>query len=112
MSRSCTKFLKYISLLLLLTLLFSLIRVRPALAAPCGNGICQESQGETCETCPEDCGACPTPEPEPTPTPGAEPTPTPGGEPTPTPEPGAEPTPAPAPSEEGEAAPAAGAAGG
>jgi len=98
MSNPCPKSFKYIPLIVILTLLLSLLNVSPVFAAPCGNGVCQESLGETCETCPEDCGECPIPEPSPEPTPD--------GEPTPTPEPGATPTPTPAPSEEGEAAPA------
>ncbi|TEU02000.1 redoxin domain-containing protein [Candidatus Woesebacteria bacterium] len=49
----------------------------------CGNGICQPLFPllETCETCPQDCGPCPTPVPTPTPT--SIPTPV----PTPTPQP-------------------------
>lgn len=27
---------------------------------PCGDGVCDEAAGETCETCPADCGECPS----------------------------------------------------
>ncbi|MFH0922580.1 MAG: choice-of-anchor X domain-containing protein [Candidatus Micrarchaeota archaeon] len=37
-----------------------------ALAAPCGNGLC--NPGETCSSCPADCGVCPTVVPTVTPT--------------------------------------------
>lgn len=36
----------------------------------CGNGLCQVNRGETCETCPQDCGPCvPVPPPPPLPVP-------------------------------------------
>ncbi len=41
----------------------------------CGNGVCQASQSETCNTCSADCGACSVPTP--TPPPVSQPTPTP-----------------------------------
>lgn len=53
----------------------------------CGNGVCQSSLGETCSSCPQDCGACSTPTPPPS-------TPTPTPAPSSTPNPSASSTPA------------------
>lgn len=65
----------------------------------CGDGIC--TAGETCSTCPKDCGACPTPNATatPTPTPNATETPTttPNATTTLTPTPTPIPTPTPTP---------------
>lgn len=90
--------LRKVFLVIFASIFITLISTSVVFAAPCGNGICQASQGETCGTCSADCGACPTPTPPPpTPTPTPPPpTPTPvGPTPTPTPQPPATPTPAP-----------------
>jgi peroxiredoxin len=91
MSKVCPK---YILSFFLISIFLVLNLSTPPLveAAPCPNGVCQSSQGENCNTCPQDCGACPTtpptsppttpptqpPQPTPTPGPGSTPTPTPG----------------------------------
>lgn len=30
-----------------------------ALKTECGDGLCEEEEGEACDTCPRDCGRCP-----------------------------------------------------
>lgn len=88
MPKSC---LKYIAAFLVLILFFAFF-THFAFAAACGNGSCQTSQGETCLTCPADCGVCPTPTSVPTSTPTTAPE-QPTNTPTPTTEPTATPTP-------------------
>jgi len=42
----------------------TMMSYRPSVAEPvqsgpiCGNGMCQDTEGETCTTCPNDCGVC------------------------------------------------------
>jgi hypothetical protein len=84
-----------LSLLALIVFIFSSASHQKstfAQGASCGNGICQQSGGNTedCNSCPTDCGTCTTPTPIPQPTsttaPSGQPTLTiiPSGQPTPT----------------------------
>ena len=75
----------------LLVFILYLVLPRSVLAGACGDGSCKPKEGETCLTCPVDCGECPTSTPNPTAAPTIEPVPT----LTPTPPPNSTPTPNP-----------------
>lgn len=79
----------YIFVFLFFVFVFLVAKIENTKAAaggnqPCGNGVCQASQGENSNTCPADCGAVttPTPTPNPTLTPAPTSTPNPTTNPT------------------------------
>ena len=85
----CPAFIRLVFSFFLFFLLLLTIGQDTAYAVPCGNGVCQASQGETCSTCPADCGVCSVPTATPVP-----------GEPTSIPAPG-QPTTAPSSGDSG-----------
>ncbi len=95
MSNSCPYYKNPIHLVLLIIIFFSLgffaTSINPATAthsnsAHCGNGVCQTSLSETCNSCSADCGACSVPTSPPQPT-SPVPTQPPASQPTATPAP-------------------------
>lgn len=98
MFHACPKISRLLLILVVSFVFFFAFKTEAVYAAPCGNGVCQSSQNETCSTCPADCGVCsvPTPTPAPTspPAPTNTPAPTNPPGPTSTPAPG-QPTPTP-----------------